>query len=104
MLDDFGGISGCDATWRNRIHDHGPGPDDGIFTDGHTFADKFHLRETILRSIEELPPKYKEIVILNCVEEKSYKEISDILKISISAVGIRLLRARQLLRKKMGKL
>jgi len=41
------------------------------------------------------------VIILSIVEEKSYTEISCVLGISTNLVGIRLMRARQMLRIKL---
>ena len=61
-------------------------------------------REMILAEIKEvikiLPLKYKVILQLHYFEEKSYKEIADILNIPINTVKIQLLRAKALLKKK----
>lgn len=48
--------------------------------------------------IQDLPPKYREVLILYYYEELSYQEISDVLTISISTVGVRMTRARQKLK------
>ena len=56
------------------------------------------LKKIIDTSLDKLKPKYKEIVILHFIEELSYKEISDILKIPTGTVGIRLKRAKEMLR------
>ncbi len=43
----------------------------------------------------DLKPKYREILILYYFEDKDYREISDILKIPVSTVGVRLKRAKE---------
>ncbi|MDD3480715.1 MAG: sigma-70 family RNA polymerase sigma factor [Patescibacteria group bacterium] len=53
---------------------------------------KKEVKKVLEKEIETLPLKYKEIVILRFFEEKSYEEISDILKIPISTVGVRIRR------------
>jgi len=63
--------------------------------------EKLHRKETVAKAIESLPPKYREVIILSIVEEKSYTEISCVLGISTNLVGIRLMRARQMLRIKL---
>ena len=52
--------------------------------------------------LEKLRPNYREIVILDYIEELSYKEIADILHIPIGTVGIRLRRAKEALKKAFG--
>lgn len=61
-------------------------------------------KEIVRKAIEELPIKYKEIIVLYITEEKSYYEISQIMKLSVNLVGIRLMRARELLRKKLSQI
>ena len=48
--------------------------------------------------IKELPLLYKEPLSLYFLEEKSYKEISDILRIPIGTVGTRINRAKLMMR------
>lgn len=49
--------------------------------------------------LKELKPKYRDPIVLYYYEDKDYQEISDILQIPVSTVGIRLRRARQQLKK-----
>jgi RNA polymerase sigma-70 factor (ECF subfamily) len=50
-------------------------------------------------AVEKLEINYREVIVLNYFEEKSYEEISDILKIPVSNVGVMLHRGRERLRK-----
>lgn len=52
----------------------------------------------VLKTVLALPEKYKSCVILYYYNDMSVKEISSILRISVSAVKMRLERARKLLR------
>lgn len=54
--------------------------------------------EILKRQIQKLPLDYQEIIILKFFEDKSYEEISDILKISTSSVGVKINRAKKLLK------
>ena len=45
--------------------------------------------------LDSLDVKYREPVILYYLEELSYKEMSDILRIPVATVGVRLQRARK---------
>lgn len=56
------------------------------------------LQIDIIKQLVLLPPKYKSVVILHYYNEYSVKEISDILKISESAVKMRLKRGREILK------
>lgn len=48
--------------------------------------------------LEKLPPKYKTVILLHYFEGYSVEEISGILKLSKSAVKMRLFRSRELLK------
>ncbi len=80
--------------------------------DADTFLPQLHAKETAdeatlsaeLRAemdtlLSQLKPKYREVVVLHYFEDLSYEAISEILKIPITTVGVRLLRGRQELRK-----
>ena len=56
-------------------------------------------REEIRAAIDKLELKYREVVWLYYFEDKSYDEISDILKIPSSNVGVLLFRAKEKLKK-----
>jgi RNA polymerase sigma-70 factor, ECF subfamily len=55
--------------------------------------------ETLRRAIENLPPEFREVLLLCDVEGMRYKEIAEALSIPIGTVTSRLLRARQKVRK-----
>jgi RNA polymerase sigma-70 factor (ECF subfamily) len=57
--------------------------------------------QEILAALREIPQVYSEVVLLSDVQEFSYKEIQDALKIPIGTVMSRLSRGRQLLRGKL---
>lgn len=62
---------------------------------------KAHTEEQIrimLDGLDHLPLKYKEVLILKFLEQKSYIEISDILKIPEGTVAIRINRAKKIFR------
>ncbi len=58
--------------------------------------------EKMLSILEEIPFKYKEILVLKFLEKKSYDEISDILKIPEGTVAIRINRAKKIFRELAG--
>ena len=60
------------------------------------------LRESLDTHLAQLDLKYREPLVLYYVEGMDYREISDILQIPISTVGVRLARARTALRKMKG--
>ncbi len=57
------------------------------------------IKQLVDHGLEKLAPQYREIVLLYYIEELSYKEISDVLHIPIGTVGIRLMRAKEALKK-----
>ncbi|MGX6443513.1 sigma-70 family RNA polymerase sigma factor [Neobacillus sp. K501] len=73
------------------IHHHTPESD---LLDGET-------KNELSRCILELPVKYREIIILYYYEELSYKQISELLEITIPTIKSRLHRGRNLLKKKL---
>lgn len=67
-------------------------------------ADEAFDRELVLARImevlEEIPLKYKVVIKLYYIEDRSYQQIADTLGIPINTVKIQLLRAKELIRKK----
>lgn len=62
------------------------------------------LNETIQEKIDQLSPEQKAVFVLKEFEGLSYKEIADVLDISIGTVKSRLSRARRSLRKDLNKI
>lgn len=56
------------------------------------------IQKMIDVGLDQISPKYKEILILYYLEEMQYKEIADILQVPTGTVGIRLKRAKEALR------
>ena len=54
--------------------------------------------------LAKLAPKYREVIILHYFDEFSYQEISDIMQIPITTVGVRILRAKNKLKQTIKKL
>ncbi len=59
------------------------------------------MHSMIDKGLESLPDNYREVIILHYLEELSYKEIADVLRIPPGTVGIRLKRAKEKLKKVM---
>ena len=57
----------------------------------------------MLRTVMELPEKYRLVVVLHCLEGYSFSEIAGFLHITASAVSMRLHRARKLLNEELGR-
>jgi RNA polymerase sigma factor (sigma-70 family) len=112
----FGGFRGGDVrawlltivrntyyTWlsSNRISDHSAPLDDESWDlesdapNPERNAIQTSERERLEQAIEELPPEFREVLILRELEGMSYKEISDISDIPIGTVISRLARARK---------
>ncbi len=62
-------------------------------------AQEREMREVIEKGLEQLQPKYREVLILFYEEELSYKEIADVLQIPVGTVGVRMKRAKEALEK-----
>lgn len=60
--------------------------------------EKKEIKSLIDKSLNKLSLKYKEVIVLYYFEELSYKEISDVLRIPISTVGVRIKRAKKLMK------
>ena len=56
---------------------------------------------SLSRAVQTLPPKYREILLLKYGEEYGNREIAELLGIPESTAASRLMRARNLLRKKL---
>lgn len=56
---------------------------------------------TVRRAIEELPPEFREALMLREMEELSYRQIAEITSVPVGTVMSRLSRARSLLRQRL---
>ncbi|MBC7074166.1 RNA polymerase sigma factor [Candidatus Parcubacteria bacterium] len=61
--------------------------------------DRKKMKEELEKCLEKLDQKYREVIFLFYFENLSYSEISEILKIPVSTVGIRLKRAKEKIKK-----
>ncbi|MDO8462840.1 MAG: RNA polymerase sigma factor [bacterium] len=59
------------------------------------YVERRELQSMVERSLSVLDPKYREPVVLYYLEERSYREIADIMHIPVATVGVRLRRAKQ---------
>ncbi len=59
------------------------------------------MEDAILSALAELREDYREIVVLKHLENYSYREIAEMLGMSVTAVGEKLSRVRALLKKKL---
>lgn len=70
-------------------------PDDALPDDAERLEHRDRLTHRILT---RLPEQYKEVLILKFLENMSYEEISDILKIPEGTVAVRINRAKKIFR------
>ncbi len=56
------------------------------------------IKRQVEESLEQLSPKYREVLTLHYQENMSYKDIAEILQVPIGTVGIRLKRAKDALK------
>ena len=72
--------------------------------DGAEPARKLILADQVRHTVEavgELPEKYRSVLVLRVWQEQSYEQIADTLGLPSATVGTRLVRARQMLRRKL---
>jgi RNA polymerase sigma-70 factor, ECF subfamily len=60
-----------------------------------------HSEVSLLSALNSLRDDYREIFVMKHVDNLSYKEISDLLGMTVSAVGEKLYRVRSMIREKM---
>ena len=73
--------------------------DEDSFTDEPMI--KRERKNKVHEAIDQLPEKYKEVIIKRHIEEKSYQEISEEMDIPLGTVKAHIFRARELLYKYM---
>ncbi len=66
--------------------------------------DKQWLSNHIAQALSQLPDKYREVLVLQYLEEKDYTEIADIIKKPSGTVGTRINRAKKKLKTILSKL
>jgi RNA polymerase sigma-70 factor (ECF subfamily) len=60
--------------------------------------EKKESSELIESCLPKIPIKYREPIALYYLDEKSYEEISDVLRIPLSTVGVRIMRGKKILK------
>ncbi len=86
-------IESKDGTINREFSDSSNLPDDTLLS-----KEKAHLIEN---AIQSLPEKYRISIVLRHNEDRSYEEISEILKIPLGTVKARIFRAREMLKKQL---
>ena len=64
-------------------------------------ADLTEFQQNVMNEIQNLPPLYKEALILRNVEELSYEQIAEVLNCKLGTIKSRIARAREELRKRL---
>lgn len=75
---------------------------DSFFLRSDSLDDEIHAREIrsiLKKSLQEIPLSYRAPLILFYLEDKSYEEISDVLRIPLGTVGTRINRGKKYLKK-----
>jgi RNA polymerase sigma-70 factor (ECF subfamily) len=67
-------------------------------------VEREELRRRVLAAVRGLPPAYREVIVLRCLEEEPPSEVCRMLGISLSAMDKRLSRAKNMLREALGDL
>lgn len=61
-------------------------------------VEQLQLRQALDNCLNQVPPKYREPLVLFYLQELSYKEIADVMRIPISTVGVRIKRGKDIIR------
>jgi len=64
-------------------------------------AEHHRLAEEIMKVVRQLPPLYREVLVMREIQELGYEEIAEILGVSLGTVKSRIKRARDLVRKRV---
>ena len=80
-----------DIEWVENIFSRSAPIEDSLQTD--------EIRKLLKESLQEIPLSYRAPLILFYLEEKSYDEISDVLRIPMGTVGTRINRGKKYLKK-----
>ncbi|MCB9224725.1 MAG: RNA polymerase sigma factor [Crocinitomicaceae bacterium] len=64
-------------------------------------SENFEMKEVIEKTLSQLPPVQKSIILLRDLEGYNYKEIGDILELSEAQVKVYLFRARNKIKKQL---
>lgn len=80
-----------DGEMQMQLEDESAGTDRNII--------RKQRRDMVQDAIEDLPPKYRKVIQMRHMEEKSYQEIADVLDLPLGTVKAHIFRARELLYK-----
>lgn len=80
-----------DGEMQMQLEDESAGTDRNII--------RKQRQDIVQNAIEDLPPKYRKVIEMRHMEEKSYQEIADVLDLPLGTVKAHIFRARELLYK-----
>jgi RNA polymerase sigma factor (sigma-70 family) len=70
-------------------------------TDQRDVSDRRERAEQLMREVEQLPPAYREVLMLYYYQDCTYQELADALGVSPATINARLTKARAMLRARM---
>jgi len=70
-----------------------------VYEEQNSEAEREDLKKILDTSLDKVDAKYREPLILYYYENQDYQEISDIMRIPVSTVGVRLRRGKEALKK-----
>ena len=76
----------------------------GSIADPESAAQAGEARSRVQRALARVPPKYREVLVLKDMEELAYEEIRAILRLPVTTLKIRVVRARKMLKDILEKL
>lgn len=92
-----GGRGDCDGESPSAAHWLAARDD----RDGRDAADRRERSAELVREVEQLPPAYREVLLLYYHQDCTYQELADALGVSAATVNARLTKARAMLRSRM---
>jgi len=75
--------------------------DNYVHEDGFKFVSDNETRDYIWQIINELPIKYREVILMRYLKEMSYDEIAEVTDLPLGTVKNRLFKARELLKERI---
>ena len=82
-----------DGEMQMQLEDESAGTDRNII--------RKQRQNIVQNAIDDLPPKYRKVIEMRHMEEKSYQEIADVLDLPLGTVKAHIFRARELLYKEL---
>lgn len=64
-----------------------------------TDIDRKKTKQAVEDALDSLEPKYREPVFLHYIEDLDYREIADVMQIPVSTVGVRISRAKKIIKR-----